>query len=575
MQRSRSCTRHICSVEWALPANRRIATSRISTTTLVAFPGGRRRRQEEDCTANVLAKAARIGFSSARSYHCSRNVVLSDRLLGHSPMAPGTVGASNNTTFSAIPTAQDVTTSGGVWAPTSAKRDRLTELQGALEDNQRSLDDAATLEQAYDLWLCEGVAATVATVDQYELECEGTTDSDKHDGDNVNQKACNVVNELSAWWDEKKPATDLAQIQFENILKSYQKEIDQRLATLPPDQCLRDVRDYIDINNLNNLNPKYNYPIPSETDEIWEKQATHFDKAVLRYRLELSRAVAQTLQDSWTVLTKVSDQDIDRAAVQGADRSSLKVSALSAEKVKAVVVTYLRGTAKDRVVAWWHLLDRDEDGRLDEIEMNHVCELTIAPVRTALERIWTDATEASHVLPQPKDKTASVLYEEPPLQPPTLTWFQRRRERLAKRFLLRTFQKTLKRHFLEEVEQAHRLRCIYAWANKAHQDNKIDSVLVDHDGSSSSSSSPASFSWGGVGRKRYVELSPKISLEEFREVQQEHFTHLDRVGAEYMKSLREDLWIVQGKGRQNQELWRDCAIFMAVVCIVDTAIMVL
>jgi len=47
--------------------------------------------------------------------------------------------------------------------------------------------------------------------------------------------------------------------------------------------------------------------------------------------------------------------------------------------------------------------------------------------------------------------------------------------------------------------------------NEKHQGNKLDSVLVEDEG------------W--TGRKRYVELSPKISLPEFREVQQEHFTH--------------------------------------------------
>ena len=112
-----------------------------------------------------------------------------------------------------------------------------------------------------------------------------------------------------------------------------------------------------------------------------------------------------------------------------------------------------------------------------------------------------------------------------------------------------------------EVEMPHRLRCIYAWANKGHQDNKIQSVVVDE------------IAW--TGRKRYVELPPKISLPEFRQVQQEHFTHLDRVAAEYLKSFREDLWIRQGKGRQRAELYRDCALFMAVVCGIDYIIITL
>jgi hypothetical protein len=113
------------------------------------------------------------------------------------------------------------------------------------------------------------------------------------------------------------------------------------------------------------------------------------------------------------------------------------------------------------------------------------------------------------------------------------------------------FERTLRVHFLDEVEMPHRLRCIYAWANKGHQGNKIDSVLVDESG------------W--TGRKRYVELNPKIFLPEFREVQREHFGHLDLVGQEFVKSFREELWIDQGKRRNRKKLMRNSALFLAAV----------
>ena len=74
------------------------------------------------------------------------------------------------------------------------------------------------------------------------------------------------------------------------------------------------------------------------------------------------------------------------------------------------------------------------------------------------------------------------------------------------------------------------------------------------------------------GRKRYVELSPKISLEEFREVQQVHFQHLDQIGVSIIKSFREDLWVDQGKGRELKELIRDCLLFLAAVSVTDFAI---
>ena len=497
-----------------------------------------------------------------RFYHTSPHAFMSERLLGHSPMSPGAVAANNTSSnMSAIPTAHDVTTSGGVWAPTSAKRDKLGELYSALEEDERSLDDAATPTQLYDLWLCEGVSAIAATADYHPLH-----------GSEEDTSASKQLQELTQWLQSKQPeSSDLAQIPFENLLQDYVKRVDQRLAQVPVDQCLKQVRDYMDLDAINDRNPKFLHPIPKDDDGIWTKTSPSFDEAVLWYRLQLARAAAQTLRSSWTILTKVSDQDIDRAAVEQKGAASLKVSSLSSAKILSVLEAFLQGTAKDRVDAIWNLMDRDEDDRLDEVEMNRVCELAIAPVQKALEQLLDQAMEASPILQPPTPSGDPRLYNGPPAQPPALSWWQRRKERTTKRRYSRMFQKALKRHFVDEVELAHRLRCIYAWANKEHQDNKMDSVLVENEDGASSTSS-----WGGVvGRKRYVELAPKISLAEFREVQQEHFTHLDRVGAEFVKSFREDMWIVQGQGRQNRELWRDCAIFMAVVCATDMVITML
>lgn len=131
-------------------------------------------------------------------------------------------------------------------------------------------------------------------------------------------------------------------------------------------------------------------------------------------------------------------------------------------------------------------------------------------------------------------------------------------ERKAKKQLNRMFQRSCKKHFEDEVEINHRLRCIYAWANKQDQENKIESVLVDADG------------WSG--RKRYVELSPKISEEEFREVQSVHFNHLDQIGVEIVKSFREDLWVAQGRGRERSELVQSSLLFLTAVSVVDLAI---
>jgi hypothetical protein len=281
-----------------------------------------------------------------------------------------------------------------------------------------------------------------------------------------------------------------------------------------------------------------------------ETVIAHAVEAAVRYRLLLTLAAARHMGDSWKTLATVSDQDVDRAAVTGRSLPR-QAPVLSLPKLQAVLLSHLAGSPPERVDALWALMDRDQDGMLDEDEMNKVCEMAVQPVRMALERFFREAVEAY-----------SVLMPLPPLDDSrsldglaTKGWSQRRRERKAKNVLMQMFQRALRRHFVDEVEMPHRLRCIYAWAGKSHQNNSVDSVLVDEAG------------WSG--RKRYVELNPKISLPEFREVQREHFAHLDRVGEEFLQSFREDLLILQGKGRQRHELIRDCSLFLAGVCSLD------
>jgi len=56
------------------------------------------------------------------------------------------------------------------------------------------------------------------------------------------------------------------------------------------------------------------------------------------------------------------------------------------------------------------------------------------------------------------------------------------------------------------------------------------------------------------------------------EVQKEHFAHLDKVGDELCTSFKEELWILQGKGRQNAEVRKEGFAFVAVVGLIDFAI---
>jgi hypothetical protein len=317
------------------------------------------------------------------------------------------------------------------------------------------------------------------------------------------------------------------------------------MISLPADTLLREVRDFYDPKGV----PEEELPKIKESE--LSLQDAVFDKAVIRFRLQLAQAAAEHLRVSWKTLTTLSDADVDRAATKG-ETIEREAKTLSLPKVHAVLMAHITGTCADRADVMWELLDRDADGLLDEHEMNQMAFLCLAPVQAALVDLFQDALDAYPV--------RAPLMESGSEVPVPKGRRQRRKEAKIKKQLLKLFQKTCKNHFDDEAEINHRLRCIYAWAEKAHQDNKLDSVLVDA---------------GWSGRQRYVELSPKISLPEFREVQQVHFTHFDRMGAEILSSFREDLWVWQGKGRQDQTLMRESLLFLGVVSAIDIMIVMM
>ena len=480
----------------------------------------------------------------------------SDRLLGYSPMAPPTPVASvrnddpGSIRTKNIPTAEDVTVSGGVWAPTSAKRDKLAELKGALEEDQATLDDAATPEQLLDLFLADGILLIAKTTDDSaELFSFASSRDDPPKATVPHQ-----IVQFESWLDElqkKQRSEELTELEMNNYLDKVIDRLSSLTGVLPPTRCLREVRDFYDAGQaddaeIGNVNQRSLFSVNNS-----------FRDAVTRFRLQLVQSAADHLKESWKVLTTVSDADIDRAAVQGMTIER-EATTVSSTKINAVLQAFFAGNCSDRVDATWALLDRDGDGLLDETEMNHVAFLTVSPVQKALVKLFQDALASSPVRYPLSTDLENDSQEGS--APTPLSWRQRRNEAKTSKKLLKMFQRACKYHFVNECEINHRLRCIYAWAEKSHQDNKIDSIMVDS---------------GWSGRKRYVELSPKISLPEFREVQREHFTHLDRVGAEILKSFREDLWVMQGRGRQNRELMRDCLMFLATVSFVDYIILML
>jgi hypothetical protein len=432
---------------------------------------------------------------------------------------------------SKIPTAQDLTTVGGVWAPTSAKRDKLVELKAALEKGQQTLDDVATTEQKLDLYLADGL----------QLIAKATDGSAADNTIEVFVRLEECLKVQSSNYPEM-----LDEAAWNNYLTTISEEVTRLLAKLPHDRYLPYVRDFYDSSLLHEEEQKH---LQQQEDFNADPVQVAFLNSVVRFRLQLAFAATQHLKQSWKVLTTVSDGDIDRAAVVGSTLDK-QATSLPLSRANDVLRSYAFGICSDRVDCWWKLMDRDADGLLDQFEMEQIASLSMAPVQAALLALVQEALDSYPVRsPLPDgNKTLKVSQSK--------GWRKRLKENKIKKSLSRLFKRAVEKHFPDEVEMPHRLRCIYAWADKAHQQNKIDSVLVE----------------SSFGRKRYVELSPKISLAEFREVQREHFSHLERVGTEIVKSFREDLWIAQGKGRQNRELVMGCTAYLTLVCLLDLVI---
>lgn len=312
-----------------------------------------------------------------------------------------------------------------------------------------------------------------------------------------------------------------------------------------------------------------------------------FSSSVQLYRTLILRSTAQTLLDNWDTITTVTSGDIDRAAVSKTTIPPSQRSTVSAKDIQKLFIAYANESSSEWVQSWWNLLDADGDGLIDEEELNNCVDLATKPVHLAMSDMVSMTLEVcptrmvgmvgnesndwflggeniSDINAANETNPSSVAN----VNKKKLSWRNRRKELKARKALVKTFQATLERHFRDQVETPHRLRCIYAWADKSDQDNKLDSILVD-----------ASEEWGAasslVGRKRYVELEPKISYPEFRKEQARHFPHLDKIGEEIAMSFKEDLWVVQGKGRQNKELRRDCFLFVLAISLVDAAIIML
>eukprot|EP00537_Pseudo-nitzschia_pungens_P016885 CAMPEP_0172410340 /NCGR_PEP_ID=MMETSP1061-20121228/76825_1 /TAXON_ID=37318 /ORGANISM="Pseudo-nitzschia pungens, Strain cf. pungens" /LENGTH=643 /DNA_ID=CAMNT_0013146515 /DNA_START=543 /DNA_END=2474 /DNA_ORIENTATION=+ len=504
-----------------------------------------------------------------------------------------------------IPTERDLALVGGVFALTSAKRDKLGELKNNLSETDHSLDDLATEDERLDLCLADGLLLVVGRTDSGADDASATATADSG----------TIAGNFAAWLEKKQHTQNknddgrVSRTALEIELEHISAKLDNLLGDVPASECLEPIRDYLDPaavreelldagedENLFDLHEQEQEQKQTQTQKQEQKQTQKqtqgdqhrqkqqqqqqqreypehaFRNAVTRYRLLLARAAIDQISKSWTVLTTVSDGDIDRAAAEGIAMEPQRET-VSLQKVLGFLVATVSGSCSDRLGAAWELLDCDGDGALDEAEMNHAVHLCLETETEAIRALFEEALETGPVRGAlGSDGNSNDNGNGKP------GWRQRRREKKTKKQLLKIFQRSCKRHFDVEIEIHHRLRCAYAWANKADQGNQIRSVLVDEQQQQPQQQQQqplaAAASWTAA-TKRYVELSPKISEAEFREVQSIHLQHLDRIGTELATSFRQDLWVLQGKGRERKDLVKNSFLFLAGVSAVDALILML
>ncbi len=506
--------------------------------------------------------------------------------------------SSNNTSTNDKPKGPIIgvdsdTEGGGVWAQQSAKRDKLGELKMEIQfdKGQRTLDDLATEEEKYDLYLIDGLASVIRMVD-----CGGVYgDLDLKSETNVTGEG-GEIHKLMKDFEESIPSLpNITKEQFDTHLENLIQHVIQIRSQHPAAQVSPETA-ATDINQQEHQraildNPLvhirdflfYDQPNPDEPvpPTLRKKMMKPISEPFLQcfeyFQLTLLQTALEHLSTKWDDLTNISSGDQDRAATRG--ETLPPVETINVLKLHSLLCTFTSGSCSDRVEALWNLMDKDDDGMLDQEEMDKVIHMCIDPVQDAMKVFIEESVAVwpmrKYGLPPPcldeYEEVNGGMLLVGTNQNKKLgfykRWKEKRLEKKTKQTLLKMVDRTMKNCFDVEVETPHRLRCAYAWAEKVHQDGKTESVLVD-----TSENANTNSGFLGGGRKRYVELDPKISYSEFRVVQSDHFPHLDRIGQELCTSLKENLWVHQGKRRQNQELKRETAGFLLVVSLIDYAI---
>lgn len=543
---------------------------------------------------------------------------MSDNLLGYNPMAKAS-STNKNVKATEKPTGPIIgvdsnTEGGGVWAQTNAKRDKLGEIRLELkwDQGQKTLDDAATPEEKLDLYLIDGIKAITSFVDGQTfrgvpdtyIQSEMSMDNHpalKDFGVLMKEYEEERLSQINVEDENEKIMIDKQEFEthMNNLLEHVEQFRSQHVAAPPssdenkaaisdvskvsPLAHIRDVMEYYPPNEIQPTVKKGEKEPQSESvknqipaslgKELYSPAQETLQSCSEYYRILLVQSCLLHLQDKFEELTQVSDADMDRAATTGEILESTNTIDVAA--LHKVIEAFGSGSCVQRVEALWHLIDQDNDGLLDQVEMDRVVMLSIHPVEEALRAFAEDCTDVwpMRSMEIPGQENNQLVEEQNIQKGRYKKWKEQRAEKKAKKAFMKMVNKAIKRHFDIDVEVPHRLRCCYAWADKTHQDGKLQSVLVEENqGDQSEESGKSSGNFLTSAKKRYVELDPKISYSEFRAEQKEMFPHLDRVSQELCTGSKEELWILQGTGRQNAELKRESLAFLAVVSMMDAFI---
>lgn len=254
---------------------------------------------------------------------------------------------------------------------------------------------------------------------------------------------------------------------------------------------------------------------------------------------------------------------MDRVATH--NKTLEKPSFLCIHKLHNLLYCTICKSSSERLHAMWMLFDKDDDTLLDAEEMELVVRFSIDIVASTLREFVDEAINAGSILEtiKPIDNNRNLLLQK--IQQYS-NWKKIRNESRSLDMIRTKLGRTLRHHFEFEIELPHRLRCVYAWANKKHQDGKVQNVIIENTSDEGDTSLPRELF---TGKMKYVELDPKVSYQEFIESQRKYLPHLDQIGEEFCTSFKEDLWLKQGKERQNTKLRKDAVIFLIVIVFCD------